>query len=187
MSALPIILVVLFVAFLIGTVVRIVGMLERKRSGGDVERARLVFFFVGCLMLVCLIPMRLFGLLDTAVLLSDLSVVVANFTGYALTYSRKRRGGGGSDEKKAGATVRAYQIYFHGKPYAIITKEGIDLLLANKLLKKQHTVELVDDFQTQAQRAGIGIRLLRNREDGKTMLMRVEGPPPKDPPPTPDS
>lgn len=186
MSWLEVVLALLFALFFVGTCLRIAGMLERKKEGGDVERPRLVFFFVGCLMLVCLIPLHLFELLGQVVWIADLAVVAANFTGYALTYDRSRShtAGGAAQEKPAGATVRAYQLYFRGKPYALITKEGIDLLLAHKLLKRQHTVELVEDFQTQAQRAGVDIRLLRNKADGKTMLMRVAGPAPRGNAPT---
>ena len=152
MTILEVILIVLFVAFFIGTVLRIVSMLERKRGGGDIERARLVFFFLGCLMLVCMIPMRLFELLSGPVVAADLAVVAANFIGYALTYSWRRKG---RSETPQRTTVRAYQIYYRGEPYALIAREGIDLLLAHKLLKRQHTVELVEDFQTQAQRLGL--------------------------------
>ncbi|HCL28392.1 MAG TPA: hypothetical protein DIC52_08150 [Candidatus Latescibacteria bacterium] len=95
-----------------------------------------------------------------------------------MTYDWRRKGGSGK-EKSAGKSVRAYQIYYQGRPYALIPKEGIDTLLAHKLLKRQHTVELIEDFQTQAQRQGVGIKLLRSKDGGKTMLMRVEGPEPK--------
>jgi hypothetical protein len=64
MMALEIILIVLFVAFFAGTIWKIVGMLERNRGGGDIARARLVFFLLGCLMLVCMIPLRLFDLMS---------------------------------------------------------------------------------------------------------------------------
>jgi hypothetical protein len=93
-----------------------------------------------------------------------------------MTYDWRRKGGSGK-EKSAGKSVRAYQIYYQGRPYALIPKEGIDTLLAHKLLKRQHTVELIEDFQ--AQRQGVGIKLLRSKDGGKTMLMRVEGPEPK--------
>lgn len=181
MSAREVVLVVLFVAFLVGTILKIVDMLERKRAGGDIDRARLVFFFLGCLMLVCMIPMRLFEMLSGPVIVADLSVVVANFAGYALTYEMGRQGASGPEEPSQRTSVRAYQIYYHGKQYAVITKEGIDVLLGHKLLKRQHTVELVEDFQAQAQRQGVGITLLRSK-DGSQMLLRVEGPAPKSPP-----
>lgn len=182
MTALEVTLVVLFAAFLVGTVTRIVAMLARKRAGDDVDRARLVFFFLGCLMLICMIPMQMFELLSTPVMIADLGVVAANFAGYALSYEF---GGsrGASDKVPEKTTVRAYQIYYQGKAYALIAKEGIDVLLAHKLLLRQHTVELVEDFQTQAQRQGVGITLLRSKDGGKTMLMRVQGPAPKVTPP----
>lgn len=180
MSAAEMILVVLFVAFLIGTILKIVGMLERKRAGGGIDRARLVFFFLGCLMLVCMIPMRIFEMLSGPVMAGDLSVVVANFAGYALTYQWGRKGASGPEEPAPRKTVRAYQIYYHGQAYALITKAGIDVLLGHKLLKRQHTVELVEDFQTQAQSQGVGITLLRSK-DGSQKLLRVEGPAPPRP------
>jgi hypothetical protein len=85
------------------------------------------------------------------------------------------KGASGLEEPAPRKKVRAYQIYYHGRAYALITKEGIDMLLAHKPLKRQHTVELVEDFQTQAQSQGLGITLLRNK-DGSQMLLRVEGP-----------
>ena len=54
--------------------------MERKHAGVDIDRARLVFFFLGCLMLVCMIPLRLFELLSGPVMATDLAVVVANFS-----------------------------------------------------------------------------------------------------------
>jgi len=176
MMALEIILIVLFVAFFAGTIWQIVGMRERKREGGDIDRARLVFFFLGCLMLVCMIPLRLFDLLSVPVGAADLAAVVANFAGYALTYEWQRKVGPAAEQR---TTVRAYQIYYRGKPYALIAKESIEILLAHKLLKKQHTVELIEDFQTQAQRQGVGVTLLRSKDGSKSMLMRVQGPAPK--------
>ena len=177
MGVREIILVVLFAAFFVGTVVRVLAMRERKKAGGDVDRARLVFFFLGCLMLICLIPMELFDLLTAPVIGADLAVVAANFVGYALTYDlgRKRRGDGGQGGD-APQTKRVYQIYYRGRPFGLITKEGIDLLLAHKLLMRQHTVELVEDFQSQAQKKGLGIKLLRSKDNSQT-LVKVEGPP----------
>ena len=54
-------------------------------------------------------------------------------------------------------------------------------MLAHKLFKKQHTVELIEDFQSQAQRQGVGVTLLRRKDGSKSMLMRVQGPAPKPP------
>ena len=54
--------------------------MERKHAGADIDRARLVFFFLGCLMLVRVIPLRLFELLSGPVMATDLAVVVANFS-----------------------------------------------------------------------------------------------------------
>jgi hypothetical protein len=172
-AILEITLVALFILFFAGTVFRILAMRERKRSGGDVDRARLVFFFLGCLMLVCMIPLRLFELLTGPVLGADLSVVGANFLGYALTYDFGRPKEAAQEDEAN--TVRAYQVYYRGRPFGMMTKEGIDTLLAHNLLMKQHTVELVEDFKSQAESLGIGIVLLRNR-DGDQTLIRVTPP-----------
>jgi len=83
---LEIIVILLFAGFLVGSVLRVLAMLERKKEGEAIERARVVFFFTGCLMLVCLIPLGFFDLLSSAVVASDVAVVIANFVGYALTY-----------------------------------------------------------------------------------------------------
>ena len=175
MGILEIILIVLFVAFFAGTVLRVVAMLERKRAGGDVERARLVFFFLGSLMLVCMIPLRLFELLTGPVLGADLGVVTANFVGYALSYDLTAGRGGHGAAAEPRPTVRAYQLYYRARPFGLITKEGIDVLLEHKLLRRQHTVELVEDFEDQARRKGVGIELLRSR-DGEQVLVRVRAP-----------
>lgn len=178
------ILVALFALFLVGTALRTLAMLERKRAGGDVERARLAFFFLGCLTLICLAPLRIFDLLTGPVLGADLAVVAANFAAYALTYDLHLGRGSRPDETESAHTVRAYQVYYRGEPYGLIAKEGIDLLLAHKLLKRQHTVELVEDFKAQARRLGVGITLLRSR-DGQQTLIRVTGPPGPAPGPPP--
>ena len=169
-----IIIVLLFAAFWVGTILRILAMLERKRAGDDIDRARLVFFFTGCLMLVCLIPLNLFDLMSTGAAAGDLAVVVTNFLGYALTYSW-RSGGGGKKEGEKRNPVRAYHIYYKGKPYGLCTKQSIDLLLAHKLIKRRANVELIDDFKREARRAGVTITVLQSK-DGKQTLIKVEGP-----------
>ena len=90
-------------------------------------------------------------------------------------------GDGKADRARRSRRARVCEptIYPTRADHTLIPKEGIDTSLAHKLLKRQHTVELIEDFQTQAQRQGVGIKLLRSKDGGKTMLMRVERPEPK--------
>ena len=172
---LEIVIVLLFLAFLVGTVVRIAAMLERKEAGHSLDRDRLVFFFVGCLMLVCLFPLRMFGLLRLPGLVGDLAVVLANGVGFALT----RRDAGASDngveeeEETEGRGTRAYQVYYQGKSFGLVTKSGFDRLMQFGLLKKQRTVELEDDYQRRAREQGVEVVLLQN-QDGSQTLVKVE-------------
>jgi hypothetical protein len=175
MKPLELVIITLFVALFVGIIIRIVGMLEAKRTGMSMARARLVFFFMTCLMLVCLIPLAVFDLSSTPVVISDLIVVVANFIGFVLTHDLRLKRGG-KEEKSEGTTLRAYQVYYRGRPFGVIAREGFDVLISHDLLKRQHTVELVEDFQAKSRQAGIEITLLRNR-DGSQTLIQVEGPP----------
>ncbi len=175
MKPLELIIIALFVVLFVGIIVRIFGMLEAKRAGGPMARPRLVFFFMTCLMLVCLIPLALFDLSSAPVVISDLVVVAANFIGFMLTHDLRFRRAN-SEEEKSGTTLRAYQVYYRGRPFGVIAREGFDVLIEHDLLKRQHNVELVEDFQTKSKQAGVEITLLRNR-DGTQTLIQVEGPP----------
>ncbi len=175
MKPLELVIIALFAALFVGIIIRIFGMLEAKRAGMSMARARLVFFFMTCLMLVCLIPLALFNLSSTPVVVSDLAVVVANFIGFVLTHDLRLKRGT-EEEKSEGTTLRAYQVYYRGQPFGVIAREGFDLLIAHDLLKHQHTVELVEDFQAKSRQARVEITLLRNR-DGTQTLIQVEGPP----------
>lgn len=172
-------ILLLFAVFLIGTIIKIASMLERKREGGDLERYQLVFFFVACLMLICLIPLWLSELLTRAMWISNLVVVIANIVGWALTFE----GGKGEREREArkrekeapGIGIRTYMVYFQGKPYGLIAKGAFDKLLEYGLLKKQRTVELVDDYQAKARQQGVKVQLFKN-QDGSQTLIKVEVP-----------
>ncbi len=171
----------LFTVFLLGTIIKIASMLERKQKGGDLERYRLVFFFVACLMLICLIPLWLSELLTQTMWISNLVVVMANILGWALTYGGgKRERGGGREAKKRekeapGVGIRTYMVYFQGKPYGLIAKRAFDKLLEYELLKKQRTVELVDDYQAKARKLGVKVQLFKS-QDGSQTLIKVEVP-----------
>ena len=167
-------LVILFALYFVGTVFRIVGMLERKRADGAVERARIVFFFTACLMLVCLIPISLADLLTGPVLIGNLAVVLVDLIGYALTFdvSLPAFGGLGRGRKADAQGTRVYQIYYEGDPFGIIAKPDFDRLLHHGLLKRQRTVELVEDYSRKARELGVKIQILKNR-DGSQTLVRV--------------
>ena len=175
MKPLEFVIIVLFAALFVGIIVRIVGMLQAKGAGKPMAGPRLVFFFMTCLMLVCLIPLAIFELSSMPVVVSDLAVVVANFIGFLLTHDLRLKKSG-KDEKSAGTTLRAYQVYYRGRPFGVISREGFDLLIAHDLLKRQHTVELVEDFKAKSKQAGVEIVLLSNR-DGTQTLIQVAGPP----------
>ena len=100
-------------------------------------------------MLVCLIPLRIFELASTPVVLSDLVVVIVNFIGYALTYNLDSRSSA-AEEEGAGRLLRTYQVYLDGTPYGQVTKEGFDVLLEMGLLKRQRTLELVVQLGSSA-------------------------------------
>jgi len=166
----------LFALFFIAALVQIGAMLSRKRRGELLGGHRLMFFFMASLMLVCLVPLGVFNRLNLAVWVSDLSVVVANLIGWALTYGREGKKEP-SIPKDAVRSVRAYTIYYQGKPLGIVTKDGFEKLAALKLLRKQRTVELVENYKELARGQGARVLLLENQDRSQT-LIKVEGPEP---------
>ena len=70
--------------------------------------------------------------------------------------------------------MRAYTIYYQGKPLGIVTKEGFEKLASLKLLRKQRTVELVDNYKELARSQGARVLLLQNADRSQT-LIKVEG------------
>ena len=165
---------VLFACFFTGTIIEIAIMLGRKRQGLGLDRFRLIFFFMASLMLICLLPLWIFANLTTAIWVSDLTVVLANLIGLGLTYTWDRRRGE-DQEVTEDRSVRAYAVYFQGKQMGMVTREGFEQLLANDLLKKQRTVELIDDYQEKARRQGLKVMIYQNK-DGSQRLIRIEGP-----------
>jgi hypothetical protein len=126
------------------------------------------------LMLVCLLPLWIFFKLTTAIWVSDLTVVLANLIGFGLTYTRERRQGEEGDGDGEDRSVRAYAVYFQGKQLGMVTREGFEQLLSNDLLKKQRTVELLDDYQEKARRQGLKVMIYQNK-DGSQRLIKIEG------------
>lgn len=166
----------LFSGFFVGALCEIAAMLKRKRTGGNLERFRLVFFFVACLLLVCLLPLWVYGLLTRPIWASNLAAVVANLVGWALTFGTGKKA---AKQREAvpekGVGIRTYMVYYQGAPYGLIAKGAFEKLLECGLLKKQRTVELVDDFKTRARQQGISIQLFKSR-DGSQTLIKVEAP-----------
>lgn len=166
----------LFAFFFVGALVQIGAMLARKRRGESLGGHRLMFFFMASLMLICLVPLSIFDRLSIAIWVSDLSVVLANLLGWALTYSREAKKKQVAEEQ-AVRSVRAYTIYYQGKPLGIVTKEGFEKLALLKLLRKQRTVELVENYKELARSQGARVLLLQNPDRSQT-LIKVEGPEP---------
>ena len=164
---------VLFACFFVGTLIEITLMLGRKRQGLGLDRFRLVFFFMASLMLVCLLPLWIFFKLTTAIWVSDLTVVLANLIGFGLTYTRERRQGEEGDGDGEDRSVRAYAVYFQGKQLGMVTRAGFEQLLSNDLLKKQQTVELLNDYQEKARRQGLKVMIYQNK-DGSQRLIKIE-------------
>ena len=175
MGYLQFIVLLLFVAFFASSIFHIVAMLARKREGERLERDRLLFFFFAILLLVCLVPLGFFELLSTSIVVSNLCVVFANLAGFVLTFSLARDESGNAEPEPADSGVRAYQVYYEGQPYGVVTKEGFDRLMAFELLKKQRTVELISNFKDRARAQGVNVVLLQNR-DGSQKLLKVETP-----------
>ena len=55
-----------------------------------------------------------------------------------------------------------------------MTKEGFEKLASLKLLRKQRTVELVDNYKELARSQGARVLLLQNADRSQT-LIKVEG------------
>ena len=162
----------LFLLFFAATVGFVRLMLNRKTRGKSLQLYRFGFFFLGCLMLVCLVPLWLSNLLNSFTVTSNLAVVAANAVGYVLSLERWGIGTRGQPDDQP-QKFRSYQVYFRGQPFAVITRDSFNQLMELKLLKRQRTLELVDDYQQQARKLGAQVLLLTN-EDGSKKLLKVE-------------
>ena len=165
----------LFLLFLAATAVFVRFMLKRKTEGKSLQLFRFGFFFLGCLMLVCLVPLWFSNLLNPLTVASNLVVVAANAVGYILSLDRRQGTGSSRESEDPPQKLRSYQVYFKGAPFALITRDGFNRLMELKLLKRQRTLELVDDYQKKARKQGAQVLLLTN-EDGSKKLLKVEIP-----------
>jgi hypothetical protein len=165
------VILVLFSGFLIGALIEVQVMLQSRPTGGRLERFRLLFFFAASLLLICLVPLWWARLLSQPVLTLNLAGVGANLIGWALTF---RRGGVAEPDAAAASPAaggsRAYQLYLQGEPYGVITRETFAHLTRYGLLKKQQTVELVDDFQERAEQQGVEVERYINKEGTQTLI-----------------
>ena len=131
---------------------------------------RLNFFLMAVLMGICLLLFWWFQLLELRVLIGLFLVVIINVLGFILSYKWDRNP---NENDFANKTVRVYNIYFRGQRLGAITRNDFDKLMSLELLKKQQTVELVDDYETQARNKGVTVSVLSNSE-GTERLVKVE-------------
>lgn len=97
-----------------------------------------------------------------------MSVVLMNLIGWGLTFDRKATATKEREDTTQG--VRAYTVYYRGQPLGVVTKEGFKRLADLNLLRKQQTVELVEHYAEKAQKQGVRVVLLQNRERTQTLL-----------------
>ena len=131
---------------------------------------RLNFFLMAVLMGICSLLFWWFQLLELRVLIGLFLVVIINLLGFILSYKWDRNP---NENDFATKTVRVYNIYFRGQRLGAITRNDFDKLMSLELLKKQQTVELIDDYETQARNKGVTVSVLSNSE-GTERLVKVE-------------
>ncbi|MCC7265404.1 MAG: hypothetical protein IT369_23105 [Candidatus Latescibacteria bacterium] len=168
----------LFLVFEAGALLLIAAMIERQRSGRSPDRERLLLFFGLCLMPACMGALRFFDRLGWLVGVCLATVMATCAAGLALSlvpWASPAGAMAGSDTPSAPeeAGMKVYQIYYQGEVLGLITREGIDRLLAAQLLKRQRTVELIDEYRARAREQGVAIRLLKNPASGQ-VLVKVE-------------
>ena len=122
------------------------------------------------LMGICSLLFWWFQLLELRVLIGLFLVVIINVLGFILSYKWDRNP---NENDFATKTVRVYNIYFRGQRLGAITRNDFDKLMSLELLKKQQTVELIDDYETQARNKGVTVSVLSNSE-GTERLVKVE-------------
>ncbi len=149
------------------------------RARGDrvrTARARVVFLFCGCLLLVCLGLLASVGVVGQGVLFANLAAVAANLLGLLLTWAwswpPKPDEPARRQTPRSSRGTRAYQIYLDGEPFGVITRQTFEQLNTLGLLKRQQTVELVHDYRERAAQSGVQVQRFASREQTQ-MLVRV--------------
>jgi hypothetical protein len=177
MSGFDALLLALSLVFEAGALLLIASLLERRKSGAVPDRERLLLFFLFCLMPVCMGVLKLFDRLGLLVGGCLGGVMLTSGLGFVLSWVRwttsPRSSAGEGQSQPEPAGMKVYQIYYQGEVLGLITKEGIDRLLAGQLLKAQRTVELIDEYRARAREQGVAIRLLKNPTSGQ-VLVKVE-------------
>ncbi|MAN24983.1 MAG: hypothetical protein CME10_12015 [Gemmatimonadetes bacterium] len=164
------IFVALFLFLIFFSVYKIIRM---KFTNADIlilSSFRLNFFLMAVLMGICSLLFWWFQLLELRVLIGLFLVVIINVLGFILSYKWDRNP---NENDFATKTVRVYNIYFRGQRLGAITRNDFDKLMSLELLKKQQTVELIDDYETQARNKGVTVSVLSNSE-GTERLVKVE-------------
>ena len=164
------ILVALFLFLIFFSVYKIIRM---KFTNADIlilSSFRLNFFLMAVLMGICSLLFWWFQLLELRVLIGLFLVVIINVLGFILSYKWDRNP---NENDFATKTVRVYNIYFRGQRLGAITRNDFDKLMSLELLKKQQTVELIDDYETQSRNKGVTVSVLSNSE-GTERLVKVE-------------
>lgn len=164
------ILVALFLFLIFFSVYKIIRM---KFTNADIlilSSFRLNFFLMAVLMGICSLLFWWFQLLELRVLIGLFLVVIINVLGFILSYKWDRNP---NENDFATKTVRVYNIYFRGQRLGAITRNDFAKLMSLELLKKQQTVELIDDYETQARNKGVTVSVLSNSE-GTERLVKVE-------------
>lgn len=176
---------ILFGAFVVGALAQIMAMLRRPSADRNVEAFRLSFFFSACLLLVCLVPLWLGDMLTLPVVALNLAGVFLNAVGWLLSLTGQGRASAPPSDRAAGGRgVRTYRVYLQGEPFGLVTRGVFEQFSQGGLLKKQRTVELVDDYQEQARLRGLRVVLLRSRDGSQTLISLEPLQGPQEPIPT---
>ena len=164
------ILVALFLFLIFFSVYKIIRMKFTNADILTLSSFRLNFFLMAILMGICSLLFWWFQLLELRVLIGLFLVVIINVLGFILSYKWDKYP---NENDFATKTVRVYNIYFRGQRLGAITRNDFDKLMSLELLKKQQTVELIDDYEIQARNKGVTVSILSNSE-GTERLVKVE-------------
>lgn len=164
---------ILYLLFLFLTSFSIFKIIRMKLTYEEALRLhsfRLHFFLMAFLMAICLLLFWWFELAEFKSQIGPLVVIIVNLVGFILSF---KWGESSKELYSESKSVRVYNIYFRGQRLGAVTKSDFDKLIALDLLKKQQTVELIDNYQAEARRKGVTVSLLSNSE-GTERLVKVE-------------
>lgn len=175
-----ILLPLLFSVLALSAAVLIVRFLSLPGIRRDVERYRLFFLFGACLTMACWASLWLARLMSLPVQVTQGAALGLNILGGVLTLVRgrwiRRTQNLDSQVGGEGPGVRVYTVYYDGKPLGLVTRGAFDKLAELGLLKKQRTVELVDDYPRRARGQGATVQLLKSKDGTQTLIGVVMDP-----------